>query len=430
MIISCPDHLSLLASFLDRHSQIVDDVETRLLNVQGKATLRNRKRPDLERVFEACFFESAGLPRTFSALKGQLASAHVADGFEPVMLEQRSHQLDVVELLYRAYNHWDRHRWPGRNGRRAFAETLYSVFVLQQLELLSLRIWDEGNADARDRLREIQSLLDTLNAESGSHVFIRDARWLIQTAQGALTRHLQPYFRVAERISSSLSDADRLEVHKAGAKLAGGHLRSQLRYRAAEQGLAADNPLVLAITRNSNSMDAALLVADLLPILEAYNAALLGNDALRRRELADAIIQGVSADPELFLTRLDLLEPSTVIEDVFLERRDGGPLRFTSAGSAHLDRIARYRALILELASPLGEDTLRLDEPGMEYSPLGIAYGFCADIVSSMVMDSLLSHSSFGLSLEDMFAADREHGSRAARAREWQALAIMDGAHD
>ena len=426
MTVSFPDHVSLLTSLLDRREQIVGDIETRLLNVQGKAPSRRRNRADLERMFSAPFFEAAGIPGALSALKGQLAAAHLADGFEPVMLEQRSHQLEPADLLYRAYDHWDRHRWPGRNGRLAFAQALYSIFILQQLEHLSLRIWDEGNVHAGDRLHEIQSLLDTLNATSGSNVFIRDARWLIQTAQGALTRHLQPYFKTAERISSSLGDADRLEVHKAGGKLAGGHLRSQLRYRAAERGLAADDPNVLAITRNSNSMDAALLVADLVPLLEAYKLAVLANDGLRRRELADAILQGVSADPELLLARLDVLGPSTMIEDVFLEREGSAP-RFTSAGSAHVDRLGRYRGLVKELARSLDDDVPTLGESDVDYSPFGIAYGFCADIVSNMAMDSLLSQSSFGVSLEDMFAVGGTPGARTARVRAWQQLPAKDG---
>ena len=49
MSISFPDHLSLLAFFLDRRPQIVDDMEKHLLNVQGKATSRSRNRVDGER---------------------------------------------------------------------------------------------------------------------------------------------------------------------------------------------------------------------------------------------------------------------------------------------------------------------------------------------------------------------------------------------
>ena len=122
-----------------------------------------------------------------------------------------------------------------------------------------------------------------------------------------MTRRLQPYFRITESISGSFTDARRLEVHKAGVRLTSGHLRSQLRYRASETGRPVDNPEVLAITRNSNSLDAALLVRDLVPLLQAYGTACPGEGRL---DLADAILQGVSADPELFLTRLDLLAPA------------------------------------------------------------------------------------------------------------------------
>src|SRR4029453_4848153 len=126
---------------------------------------------------------------------------------------------------------------------------------------------------AGDRLQNVQSLLNRLNSDNHSNVLVRDARWLIQTAQGPLTRHLHPYFKIACHISSSLTGSDRLEVPKAGVKLTGGHLPVQLRYRASEKGGAGDEPEGLAIPRNSNSMDAALLVGDLVLVLEAYKAA-------------------------------------------------------------------------------------------------------------------------------------------------------------
>jgi len=65
-------------------------------------------------------------------------------------------------------------------------------------------------------------------------------------------------------------------------------------------------------------MDVALLVRDLVPLLEAYNAACARQDIQSSQALADAIVQGVSADPELLLTRLDLLGPSTMIEEFFI----------------------------------------------------------------------------------------------------------------
>ena len=176
MIASFSEHVLLLSVFLDRRARITDDIEQRLLNVQGKAAARNRNRADVERVFSACFFEVEGLPRALSQLKGQLASEHAADGFEAVTLERGSHQLDAVELIFRAYDHWDRHRWPGRNGRLVFAQTLYCVYLFHHLEQLSLRIWDEGNDQPGKRLRDVQSLLDTLNAAPGSNVESKLAR--------------------------------------------------------------------------------------------------------------------------------------------------------------------------------------------------------------------------------------------------------------
>jgi hypothetical protein len=113
-----------------------------------------------------------------------------------------------LELIIRAYRFWESHRWPGRNGRLAYARSIYSVFILRTLEDLSLRIWDDGDDRAGDRLREIQRLLDRLNETARPNGFVRDARWLVQTAQGPLTRRLAPYFKIADRISASLTDRE------------------------------------------------------------------------------------------------------------------------------------------------------------------------------------------------------------------------------
>jgi len=386
MRVSFSDHVALLSAFLDHRERIVEDIESRLLNVRVKDTSRKFS----DETFHSCFFGAPGLPRDGSRLKGQLQAAHFADGFEPVLLDKQSH----LELIVRAYHYWDHHRWPGRNARVAYARSLYSVFVLRQLEHLSLRLWDDGSDRAGDRLQEIQRLLDRLNVPN---VFVRDARWLVQTAQGPLTRHLRPYFRVAEQIAGSFTDAHRLELHRAGAKLAGGHLRSQLRYRVRETRQPNDHPDVLAMTRNSNSMDAALLVRDLVPLLEAYKTALPGPDLEARLELADAILQGVSADPELFLTRLDLLAPSTMIEDLFVDRGGNGPARYTPMGEVHLGLLQRYNELVAELAGPLKEDAAAFDPSQRVYSPLGVAYGFCGDLLSNMALSTLVSQPAPGL---------------------------------
>jgi hypothetical protein len=406
-------HVALLRELLDRRQDIVEQIDRGVLNVPGK---------------------NAGFPRELARLHEQLAASHLADGFEPTALEGSSHNFDPLELAVRAHQHWERSRRPGRNVRLPYADTLFSVFVVRQLEHLSLRIWDEGNDAAGDRLQEIQALLDRLNSAASADALIRDARWLMQTAQGPLTRRFEPYFRIAERISASFTSPRRLEIHKAGAMLTSGHLRSQLRHRALEVDRPEVDPAVLAVTRNSNALDAALLVRDLIPLLEAYGDACAGPGKPDPRSpipdprlaLADAIFQGVSADPELLVTRLDLLGPCTMIEHLFIERADGRPMRYTPLGNAHRHLLDSYAALIGRHAAALREDARTLDPRDRAYSPLGIVYGFCADILSNMALDTLHSRLSFGLTLEDLFAGRDGLDNKRARAESWKARRARD----
>ncbi|MEP6916556.1 MAG: hypothetical protein ABJC89_12960 [Acidobacteriota bacterium] len=404
------EHVTLLHGFLDRWRPIVERIDSRLLNAR-------RTDGDVAPMLEACFFGQAELPAGLSLLKGQLAASRFADGFEPIAFERSSRELDPAQLTVRARRHWERHRWPGRNGRLQYAARLYSVFLLRQLEHLCLRIWDQEHERATDRLQDVQVLLDRLNDGTIVSPLVRDARWLIQTAQGPLTRRLDPYFRIAESISASFTNPVRLEIHRAGAVLTSGHLRSQLCHRAAETGRPADDPDVLATTRNSNSMDAALLVRDLVPLLEAYGTS---SAADQRRRLADAILQGLSADPELFVTRLDLLAPCTMIEHLFLERGEDERVGYTRLGEGHRDHLDRYARLIGDHAESLRADALGLDPRDRVYSPLGIVYGFCADILSNLALDTLFAGPSTDIGLEDLFDSGERLEAKRRLAEGWK----------
>ena len=216
-------------------------------------------------------------------------------------------------------------------------------------------------------------------------------------------------------------------MHKAGVVLAGGHLRSQQRYRASETGRAFDDPEVLAITRNSNSMDVALLVGDLVPLLERYETALADDDIDLCRGLADAILQGLTADPELLITRLDLLGPSTMVEEVFVDAATADGSRYTASGERHVALIRRYRDLLIRLAAPLTAACLELDPAGRAYSPLGISYGFCADALWNVALSALMAQPASTLSLEDLFESRTHLDEKAARAHSWAQLPTRAG---
>ena len=391
MRIAFADVRELLRQLIDRREPIIEQIEARLLNLQGTHP-QVHDRITIERILASCFGGGRAVD--------DLSAAHAAAGFEIVPLEQRAHVFDAADLTARAWHHWNSNRWPGRNGRLAYARTLFAAYMLRRLEHLAMRAWDDGNNYAAARLGDVQRLLDQLNGAIAPRAFVRDARWLMQTAQGALTRHLEPYFTAADRMADSFTGADRVEIHKAGAKLAGGHLRSQWRYRSRESGLAPDDPGVLMVTRNSNSMDVALLVHDLVPLLEAYIQIA---DQEQRLDLADAILQGISADPELLVRRVDLLGPYTTIEDAF-------------AGSRHDALIARYRGLIAQAGPRLIADAESVDSSNRSYSPFGIAYGFCADILANLATSGLLSARATTLALEDFFARNDDDDERLAFA--------------
>lgn len=427
MTSSFGEHLSLLDLLLACRGEILERIDSALLNVRGKPLSRSRDRRVFERLFDTALFGCALLPRESLRLRGDLHARHIADGFEPVVMGRHVHDLDPLELILRAYEHWDATRWPGSSGRLAYAGVLYATWMVKQIGLLSLRIWDDGDAEAGARLAVLQQRLDRLNACSADDVMVRDVAWLLHTTLGPLTRHLEPYLVVADRIDRSLPPAGRLGLHEAGARLAGGHLRSQLRYRSDEARRSTDDPDTLAITRNSNSLDSALLVGDLVPLLSAYQAAVRMGDDARRVELADAILQGLSADPELFVTRWDLLVPSTVVERAFIATDDRGRPCYTPLGARHIERLGHYRALLGELAADLRADATRLAPGPGTYSPYGVSYGFITDVLANMAMARLVGQPSLSLSLEDTFASQGRLAAKLARAQGWQRLPTRPG---
>ena len=178
-------------------------------------------------------------------------------------------------------------------------------------------------------------------------MIVRDARWLIPLAQSLITDELAPYFEVAQRVTETLPEADALEIQKAHVRMLGGHLTSQIRYYTTKDGVPGvsgvsinDHSVVLR-TRASNALDFALLVQGLVGLLKAYDCALQSGDERMRLDMAGAIYKGISADPELFLNRVDMLSAYSMIEHVFIapeakqEPREGH-VAYSPLGQRHV----------------------------------------------------------------------------------------------
>jgi hypothetical protein len=304
-------------------------------------------------------------------------------------------------MMVRGFHLWQQTRWPGYSGRLRYAHTLFNLYVIRCLALLSMRLWDDDY-----RLSQIQGVLERLwkTTPPDQPVLLRDARWLIPVAQSPTTDELSGYFEVAQKIAETLPEEDRIEIHKAGVRMAGGHLRSQLRHVSVQQSVSLDENSLVLSTRRSNALDIAMLIQSLVPLLEAYELARHSGNSGKALELADAVCQGISPDPELFLNRLDLLGPYSMIEHLFITRDPDGNAVYTPMGRRHLQLLQEYEARIPRVSKPLHDDCQNFRPVKGAYSPYGVLYGFSSNLIEHMAFKTLQPDAVTHFSLEDVFS--------------------------
>ena len=135
-------HIELLQCFLAHRDAIVERIQA-VLNAQRKPLPYLQDGPLLSRHFEDCFFALTGVTDGQSRLRGQLEEAHWASGFRPREIPGLHNGLiDPAEMMIRGFHLWQQTRWPGRNGRVRYAHTLFNLYLIRCLELLSMRLWD------------------------------------------------------------------------------------------------------------------------------------------------------------------------------------------------------------------------------------------------------------------------------------------------
>ena len=415
-------HVELLEVFLAHRDEIVERIQG-LLNAQRKPIQYLQDSALLSRYFEDCFFTLTAVTTDQSRLRGQLQEAHWASGFKPRKSPGLHNDLiDPAEMMGRAFHLWLQTHWPGYSGRVRYAQTLFNLYVIRCLALLIMRMWDEGPTGAGDRLSQVQGVLDQLwrTTPANHPVFVRDARWLIPVAQSPTTDELAGYFEIAQQIVETLSEPDRIEIHKAGVRMAGGHLRSQLRHVSTQKGVSLDDNNLVLSTRRSNALDLALLVQGLVPLLEEYERATQTGEGQSRLDLADAICQGISPDPELFLNRLDLLGPYTMIEYLFITTDQEGQVVYTPMGQRHVQLIKEYEGRIRRLSKALLNDCGHFKPVAGNYSPYGVLYGYSSNLIEHMAFKTLQAERPPDFSLEDVFSSGQ--ADKLAWVNGWRKL--------
>ena len=160
---------------------------------------------------------------------------------------------------------------------------------------------------------------------------------------------------------------------------------------------------VVLRTRTSNALDFALLVQGLVGLLKAYDRALQSGDERMRLEMAGAICQGISADPELFLNRIDLLSAYSMIEHVFIATDREGHVVYSPLGQRHVRLLKEYGALIDRLITSLRDDFPRFRPVDGGCSPYGVIFGLPSNLIEHMALKALQHDAETRFSLEDVF---------------------------
>jgi hypothetical protein len=422
-----PAHVELLRLFLTHREDIVESIEA-VLNAQRKPVHYLQDRSILSSRFEECFFARTAVTSIQTRLRGQLEEAHWAGGFRPRQVQHVHNDLiHPAEMIIRGFHCWQQTHWPGRNGRLHYAHTLFNLYVIRCLAFLSMRLWDGDPGSAGGRLAEIQGLLDDLwrSSPADQPVMVRDARWLIPLVQSPITDELAPYLDVARLVADTLPQEDRLEIQKAHVRMLGGHLTSQIRHYSTQDGVPINEQNLVVRTRTSNALDFALLVQGLVDLLKAYNRALLSGDERLQLDVAGAIFQGISPDPELFLNRVDLLSAYSMIEHVFLATDREGHIVYSPLGQRHVRLLQEYGALIDRLASSLLNDSPRFRPVDGGCSPYGVMFGLPSNLIEHMALKTLQRDAETRFSLEDVFDDDAS-AAKLAWVNGWRNLPHID----
>ncbi len=424
--VSFAAHVELLEFFLAHRDAVVAKIQE-LLNAQYKPARYLQDRQQLARDFEECLFTLPDLGADRSRLRGRLEQAHWARGFKPRDLRDMPNDLlQPADLMARAFVMWASTRWPSRKGRTRHAHVLLNLYLVRQLALLVMRTWDAGSGSAAERLSQAQRVLDAVwrGASADQPVLVRDVRWLIPVAMSPTTDDLAPYFEVVEEISATFANDDRLTILSATVRIAGGHLRSYLQYHVVQKGGSLDDSGLVVLTRKSNALDFSLLIHGLVVLLDAYERAVGSGEREKRLQLADAICQGVSPDPELFINRVDLLGAYTMVEHLFTTADHEGRAAYTPLGRRHVHLLEEYKARIGRLAKPLYDDCRNFKPAEGAYSPYGVLYGVSSNILEHIAFKALQRDDVAPFGLEDVFVSGG--ADKLAWVAGWRKLPHVD----
>jgi len=245
---------------------------------------------------------------------------------------------------------------------------LVDYYFVHLLSLVSLRIWDEGDAD--DNLNRVDALLQALQGTRGSgQRFVDNAETLVLLA----TSHFEiveiGYAKLLARVRT-LNAGHRTNIALGHAVSMGSHLRF---------GFEATYGRDTIVMRDDNAADYPWLCFALATAMREYERMQRdGVEGLERDRIVEAILGGLSADPRALIGQA----PASL--------------------SAHDDDRSAFADLFRAHREDLLAEFDRHRPSARVYSPLSFFFNFSHNVLKGTIVDALLRGSPWNASFNDL----------------------------
>jgi hypothetical protein len=268
------------------------------------------------------------------------------------------------------------------SSNRVVLSILLDYYFMYLLALLSLRLWDDGDAD--ENLDRLEELLGMLQGEHGSsQPFAGDAETLILIATSHYELSEDGYHLLLER-TRTLSVPHQTRVAIGHAPCLGSHLRF---------GFEATYGRDTVNMRNDNIADYPWLCFSLATLMREYVRLRRENiEGVERAVIVEALLNGVGGAPG-FLSRW---------EAELAEFRSD----FTRFSADLLTEFERFRPM--------------LDS----YSPMSFFFNFSHNVLKGTVIDALLAGEPWPLTINDL-TTSIDLGPAHAKKKEALARTLM-----
>ncbi|MCC7125242.1 MAG: hypothetical protein IT178_10370 [Acidobacteria bacterium] len=268
---------------------------------------------------------------------------------------------------------------------------LIDYYFMHVLSLLSLRVWDQGDADVNtDR---VDALLALLQGPAGSgQRFCDDAATLLLIATAHYEKEEWGYDLLLGRVRD-LARRHRAVIALGHGAAMGCHLRF---------GFQATYGRDTSLMRNDNVADYPWLCFALATLMDEYHAIETGDTSvLDRTAIVESMLNGLSADVRAFL--------------------GAGP----GSLKAHEVERARFRDQYFAHRDGL-EAAFDPFQPVLDrYSALSFFFNFSHNVIKGQVVDSLLWGHPWAVGLNDLFTGLPRPDEPADRSREALARTLM-----